>query len=277
MASELHSRPVMDARTLLRTALMAAAESLAENDGEAVPATLEPNRQPIVLLQGFASSSLCLLPLEAHLRARLGRPVVRLRLGGRIAAQLGCIRSSAQRVVDLLEDLAQRPGFQHADLVGHSMGGLVAAYALKRLDRKRRIRRVITLGAPHRGTPLALPGTLLFGAFSRAIWQMLPGSTFLRELESLSVPAGSELVAVGASADGIVPGDCAHLTECEGQRNHVLEALDHLDFLHHMDAHAFVEGALADEVPTIVPLVRPAVRAPRRPRHTRHARLAPAW
>jgi pimeloyl-ACP methyl ester carboxylesterase len=267
----------VDARTLLRTALMAAAESLAESDCD-VPVRLEPKAQPIVLLQGFASSSLCLLPLEAHLRARTGRPIVRMRLGGRIAAQLGCIRESAQRVVDLLEDLAQRPGFQHADLVGHSMGGLVAAYALKKLDGKRRIRRVITLGAPHRGTPLALPGTLLFGAFSRAIWQMLPGSTFLRELESLAVPAGAQLVAVRAGGDSIVPGECAHLIEAEGQTNHVLEALDHLDFLHHADAHAFVESALGEEEPQRnVSLARPALRAPRRPRHTRHARLAPAW
>ncbi|MFL5336103.1 MAG: lipase family alpha/beta hydrolase [Geminicoccaceae bacterium] len=40
-------------------------------------------------------------------------------------------------------------------LVGHSMGGLDARYAGSRLDRGRRISHVVTLGTPHRGTPLA--------------------------------------------------------------------------------------------------------------------------
>jgi hypothetical protein len=80
----------------------------------------------------------------------------------------------------------------------------VATCALKRCDGGRRIRRVVTLGAPHRGTPLALPAVLLFGAFSRAVWQRIPGSPLLRELAALPVPNGAELLAVASPSDGLV-------------------------------------------------------------------------
>jgi pimeloyl-ACP methyl ester carboxylesterase len=223
---------------------MLAAQSLADADCE-VPLELQRNAQPIVLLQGFAASSLVLRPLESYLTQALGRPVVRVRLGGRIAPQLGCIRSSAERVIAALDELARVRGFRHADVVGHSMGGLVATYALKKLDSRRRIRRVITLGAPHRGTPLALAGALVFGAFSQALWQMVPGSSFLRELDELPVPAGSELVAVSAGGDAVVPRGFAHVLPGPGHRNAMLARLDHLGFLHQRESLSFVRTALA--------------------------------
>jgi pimeloyl-ACP methyl ester carboxylesterase len=148
--------------------LLVAARSLADADSH-LPLAFRREAQPILLLQGFAASSRVLLPLEAHLRRTLGRPVVRVRLGHRLPIQLGDIRRSAGHVAAALGSLARVPGFDHADLVGHSMGGLVATYVLKRLERAGRIRRVITLGTPHRGTPLALAGALLLGAFARAL------------------------------------------------------------------------------------------------------------
>ena len=75
--------------------------------------------------------------------------------------------------------------------------------------RGRSVRRVVTLGTPHRGTPAALLGALVLGLFSRAIWQMIPGSPLLRELARLPVPAGSEIVAVASDADNLVPGPFA--------------------------------------------------------------------
>ncbi|MGH2897080.1 MAG: esterase/lipase family protein, partial [Solirubrobacteraceae bacterium] len=151
----------------------------------------------------------------------------------------------AERVAQVLDELSALPGFREADLVGHSMGGLVATYVLKRLDRARRIRRVITLGTPHRGTPLALAGALVFGAFSRAIWQMVPGSALLRELAELPVPPGAELIAVGAASDAVVPHGFARVQGGPRHRNELLGRLDHLGFLHARESLQFVGAALA--------------------------------
>jgi triacylglycerol lipase len=72
---------------------------------------------------------------------------------------------------------ANFPPDQAIDLVGFSMGGLVARYYLQRLGGIRRVRRFITIGTPHRGTWLAYlrgnPGA----------HDMRPRSPFLKDLD----------------------------------------------------------------------------------------------
>jgi triacylglycerol lipase len=41
------------------------------------------------------------------------------------------------------------------DMIAHSLGGLDARYALSKLGLDRRVRSLVTVGTPHRGTPLA--------------------------------------------------------------------------------------------------------------------------
>jgi pimeloyl-ACP methyl ester carboxylesterase len=217
------------------------------SDGEPAPRALLPGaRAPIVLLHGFGTSSRVLLPLERRLARELGRPVLRVALGGpRIPLHLGDVRASAARVQREIERLACEAGAESVDVVGHSLGGLVATYLLKRLDRGRRVRRVITLATPHRGTPLALLGALLLGPFSRAIWQMIPGSGLLRELAALPVPSGSRLVALASDGDSVVPAGFARVVAAPGQTNAALPRLGHLDFLSSPAVFALVGGLLA--------------------------------
>src|SRR5215213_9458500 len=61
------------------------------------------------------------------------------------------VASRARHLARCLAKLPQR----RLMLVGHSMGGLDARFAASRLDPGRRIGHVVTLGTPHRGTPLA--------------------------------------------------------------------------------------------------------------------------
>lgn len=61
-------------------------------------------------------------------------------------------------------------------LVGHSMGGLDCRYLCHTFDREHRVRAVVTVGTPHRGTPLA--DSLLHGsgtASALAQRWMMPG------------------------------------------------------------------------------------------------------
>lgn len=57
----------------------------------------------------------------------------------------------AARLVSLLNEL---PG-ERFNLIAHSMGGLDARYAISRLGLAPRVASLTTIGAPHRGTPLA--------------------------------------------------------------------------------------------------------------------------
>ena len=46
-------------------------------------------------------------------------------------------------------------GHDRVDLIAHSMGGLDARYALAHLGLAARVRSLVTVGTPHRGTPIA--------------------------------------------------------------------------------------------------------------------------
>lgn len=225
-----------DVLKALRLALL----SLAEGTRPEPPATLTRTsgaQRPILLVPGFASSSHVFRPLERALHRELGRPIVRVSLPHPIPFVPGDLRLAAQVVHAELARLAESPAFVGADIVGHSMGGLVATYVLKQLDRGRHVRRVITLGSPHRGTLLAWAGALAFGPFSKAMWQMLPRSEFLRQLADAPVPAGCQVVSIGATDDRVVPAHAARLTRRHGHRNHELDETDHWDLL--LRRHAF--------------------------------------
>jgi pimeloyl-ACP methyl ester carboxylesterase len=236
---------------LQRYGILAAARaviwSLFEEDTPPPPRPV--GGRPILLLHGFMASSQVLMPLEEHLRRTSGRPVVRLRLGDRLPLHLADIRASARRAQAALETLAAGTGFEYADVVGHSMGGLVAAYLLKCLDRGRRIRRVVTLGTPHQGTPLALLGVVSLGAISRAIWQMLPGAPFLRRLARLPVPEGSALLAVSGLDDAVVPPAYAEIAGVAGQENVALAGMNHFELVQSPVALDFIARALDDGLP----------------------------
>jgi triacylglycerol lipase len=197
--------------------------------------------RPIVLLQGFGCTNRVMLPLGRRLRRALGRPVAGLDPARPVFED---IRSSARAAKTLVETLAAKPGFEFVDVVGHSMGGLVAAYLLKHLDRGRRIRRVVTLGTPHRGTPAALAGAVVLGFASRAIWQMIPGASLLRELAAAPVPTGSELISFGAEADRIVPRGRTLLEASTGQRNVAIPRSSHLELLVSRDVCEIVAATL---------------------------------
>jgi triacylglycerol lipase len=69
------------------------------------------------------------------------------------------------------------PGARYS-LVAFSMGGLVARYYVQRLADPTRIDTFLTIATPHHGTWLARFG------FHRGVREMIPGSPFLRDLDS---------------------------------------------------------------------------------------------
>lgn len=67
---------------------------------------------------------------------------------------------------------------QKFDLVGYSMGGLVARWYVQRLGGMQFVRKLITIGSPHNGTITAFLLPL------RGVRQMRPSSAFLKDLNS---------------------------------------------------------------------------------------------
>jgi triacylglycerol lipase len=122
------------------------------------------------------------------------------------------------------------------DVVGYSMGGLIAAYLLKFLDRGKRIRSVVTLGTPHRGSPAVLLARALLGRLSSSMGQMVPDSDFLQELSAAEVPIGSRLVSIASFDDGVVPTLYSELARRPRQHTRRIAGVSHLGFLFSRDA-----------------------------------------
>lgn len=172
---------------------------------------------PILLLHGFGGTPRMLRPLARYLRRELERPSFEPALG----VGLGDIRDVADRVY---RELVER-GVGRCDVVAYSMGGLVATYLAKCLDQGRRIRRVVTLGTPHRGVPLVSDWRLRWASPWRSAAQMREGSPFLEQLAELPLPAGVDLVSIAGSADPLVPVRVARLAG-EGC-NVIVPGVDH--------------------------------------------------
>jgi len=213
---------LLDTLSAVRQSLRAPQSSDCRSTGER-----HGSARPILLVHGFASNTAMLAPLARHLTRRLRRKVIRVPL----SAGRDDLRRSAGELQRVVEDQAARRGFEYADIVGHSMGGLTATYVLKKLDRGRRVRSVVTLGTPHRGTPLAQLGVLALGKASRAVWQMVPGSSLVRELRTLEAPKGSRVISIAGDRDWLVPSRWSRLAERAQHRNLLLPGLSHTALL----------------------------------------------
>lgn len=128
--------------------------------------------RPVLLLPGFACNRAVFPPLCARLRSAGFAPVLAIDLQP-LCADLQLHVESAARA---LRALALQAGGAPVNVVGHSMGGLVAR-ALLRIE-SQRIGCIVTLGTPHHGTVLA---RLLSCPGAR---QLRPGSSWLQALNA---------------------------------------------------------------------------------------------
>jgi len=85
--------------------------------------------------------------------------------------------NAAYRLQTEVDYVLQNTGQNSVDIVAHSMGGLVTRYYMNNLGGASKIRRVITLGTPHKGTTWAYTC-----GFMQSCLDMQPGSDFLENL-----------------------------------------------------------------------------------------------
>jgi pimeloyl-ACP methyl ester carboxylesterase len=162
---------------------------------------LSPEAPPVLLIHGFLGTRGSMYMLETRL-VEDGFVVVSFNIG---TLNVRDIRRSAFLIHRKIERiLAQTPG-QKIDIIGHSMGGLIGLYYVKKLGGHSRVRKLIMMGTPARGTWIALAGVATLGLWSTSSWQLLPRSRFLDELHQGPLPAGVEVHTLAAARDWVVP------------------------------------------------------------------------
>jgi pimeloyl-ACP methyl ester carboxylesterase len=191
---------------------------------------------PVLLIHGYLATRGSLHLLEKRLRDHR-HLIFSYRLP---RLNVGDIRESAALIARKVESLVAQTGVPSVDIVGHSMGGLVGLYYVKRLGGQRRVRKLVMLGTPAGGTWSALLG-LVTAPFGMASLQLLPSSPFLRELKECPLPEGVDVVSVGGERDYFAP---LSSTVLDGVR-HVALPTSHSGML--------VDAAVAD---TLVEILR---------------------
>lgn len=160
-----------------------------------------PDSPPILIIHGFLGTRGSMYLLERRL-VEDGFVVVSFNLG---TLNLRDIRRSAFLIHRKIERILSQTPSQRIDIIGHSMGGLIGLYYVKKLGGHARVRKLIMMGTPIRGTWAALAGVVTLGLWSTSSWQLLPRSRFLDELAKGPIPPGVEVHTVAAARDWVVP------------------------------------------------------------------------
>ncbi|MDV9174615.1 alpha/beta fold hydrolase [Streptomyces sp. W16] len=207
-------------------------------DAAPLPTEAKP---PVVLLHGFIDNRSVFVLLRRALAEHGRRPVESLNY-----SPLTCdIRTAAELLGRHIEEICERTGSERVDIVGHSLGGLIARYYVQRLGGDLRVRTLVTLGTPHSGTavvPLANAHPI--------VRQMRPGSAVIEEL---GLPA---------------PGCRTHFVSFWSDLDHLMEPLetariDHPDLIA-QNVQVSGIGHLALPVhPAIASGIRQALDTPR--------------
>lgn len=165
---------------------------LPPSDAPRLPTEEKP---PVVLLHGFIDNRSVFVLLRRSLAQHGGRHLESLNY-----SPLTCdIRAAADLLGRHIEDICERTGQERVDVVGHSLGGLIARYYVQRLGGDHRVRTLVTLGTPHGGTravPLADAHPI--------VRQMRPDSEVMEELREPAPGCRTHFVAFWSDFDHVM-------------------------------------------------------------------------
>jgi thioesterase domain-containing protein len=174
----------------------AALPALPATEGAEDPARLPTQAPPpVVLLHGFIDNRSVFVLLRRSL-AQHGRHRVESLNYSPLTSD---IRVAAELLGRHIEEICERTGSSQVDVVGHSLGGLIARYYVQRLSGDSRVRTLVTLGTPHAGTrvaPLANAHPI--------VRQMRPDSEVIEELSRPAPGCRTHFVSFWSDLDHLM-------------------------------------------------------------------------
>lgn len=195
---ERQERPPLSRQTLSRLIREAAALFL---NTVTSPLALLPSRPrpplvdgppmpPIILVPGYGLHRILLLPMAAYLRRRQNRWVWAVNN----PSWRDDISSFAQALARSVDRMCAASGADKVDIIGHSMGGIVTAHYVNHFGGAERVRRLVTMGTPWRGTKMQIFGV---GRQSDSL------AEYHDDIRAAS-PVRTEVIALWTADDGIV-------------------------------------------------------------------------
>ncbi len=209
------------------------ARSVARPRRAAAPVA-ERREGTVLFVHGFLAAGPVFDPMRAHVERALGVATADFSYGP--TARFEDVAARFARLAD--RHAADGP----LDLVGHSLGGLIARWYVQELGGARHVRRLVTLATPHAGTEAARIAPV---ALAKAL---CPGSPVVARLGATREAARRVVhTAIVAGADRMVtpPSSASALDDAEV---HWFDALGHNELLFDRGVYARVVAALARPV-----------------------------
>lgn len=163
--------------------------------------SLSLQHPPVLLIHGFLGTRGVMYNMEKRLNSE-GFCLFSFAHG---TFNIRDIRTSAQDMRTRIAEIIEEIGVSQIDIIGHSMGGLIALYYIKKLGGDAHVRKLISLGTPFQGTPTAWAGIASMGVIARSAWQMRPGSSFLADLHEGDLPKNTLFYTIRGKSDMVCP------------------------------------------------------------------------
>jgi pimeloyl-ACP methyl ester carboxylesterase len=159
-----------------------------------LPGATNRGPRPIILLHGYAMNRANFVVLARRLAAAGLGPIF-----GFEYWTLGRVAAGARQLGWFVDQVRAATGADDVDLVGHSMGGVVARYYVSFGGGDERVHHLVTLGSPHAGTDISGMG------IGHASKELIVGSRLVTRLGSSPAPVHAKLTTILSEADALVP------------------------------------------------------------------------
>ncbi|MEU8722015.1 lipase family alpha/beta hydrolase [Streptomyces antimycoticus] len=200
--------------------------------------------RPVLLLHGFIDNRSVFVPLRRSL-GRHGRPHIEALNYSPLLCDL---RTAAALLGRHVEEVCARTGHGQVDVIGHSLGGLIARYYVQRLGGDARVHTLVTLGTPHSGTRIAP----LLSAHP-LVRQMCPDSEVITELRQPAPDCRTRFIAFWSDVDQLmIPAETARIDHPDViSQNIRVNGIGHLALAVHSSVAVRIREALdaPDEAP----------------------------
>lgn len=175
---------------------------------------------PVILLHGLFQNRSCLLWMHYRLRAAGYHKIISIN-----TPPWRDMEALTEGLAKKVDELRINLKVDKVILVGHSMGGMIARNYVQSRGGAAYVHGMITLGSPHHGSKLA---PFALSAMGKTL---LPGSSFLRQFNSVVWPEEVKAVSICTRYDNIVlPADSGKM---DGSQQVELDGMGHTALLFH--------------------------------------------
>jgi triacylglycerol lipase len=216
------------------------ADELVVGDLEPGPGALDQPRT-VLLITGVTIPQAWFGPIAARLERDGFRPVI----WEPPALLSGSLFEASEQLADVVQQVRAESGQDKIDILAECTGGVIARHYVQSLGGDAYVRRLVTFVSPQAGLPAAKFAAAIAGW--PALYDLTPGSAFLRAVADRPLPPGVAMTSIYTCTDeyiqpyttSIVPG-ATNIGLCDGT------FVGHFQTFYDPDIYLLMHAALTD-------------------------------